>query len=143
MAVDPVVRDSRDLAPGTPRRKKVDIRHGKIEGGEPSKGPSNHMRAYGSPAEWENGTMADLNREIEAYEGLRINLEEQHVGKWVVVHDCQVAGVYADMESAAEDAVKKFGKGPYLLRQIGAPPIVLPASVMYAPVHEHHEMRIR
>jgi hypothetical protein len=87
--------------------------------------------------------MADLNREIEAYEGQKIKLEKQHFGKWVVVHDCQVAGVYADMESAAEDAVKKFGKGPYLLRQIGAPPIVLPASVMYVPLHEHNEMRIR
>lgn len=51
----------------------------------------------------ENGTMADLNREIEAYEGLKIKLEEQHAGKWVVVHDCEVAGVYADMESAAEE----------------------------------------
>jgi hypothetical protein len=87
--------------------------------------------------------MADLDREIQAYEGLKTKLEEQHAGKWVVVHDCEVAGVYADMENAAEDAVKKFGKGPYLLRQIGAPPIVLPASVMYSPVYEHHEMRIR
>jgi hypothetical protein len=27
--------------------------------------------------------------------------------------------------------VQKFGSGPYLIRQVGASPIVLPASVMY------------
>jgi hypothetical protein len=86
--------------------------------------------------------VADLDREIEAYEDLKAELEERHVGKWVVVHDCQISGVCEDMEKAAEDAVKRFGKGPYLLRQIGAPPVVLPASVMYHPHYEHHEMRI-
>jgi hypothetical protein len=78
--------------------------------------------------------MAELTREIEAYEDLKRELEERHFGKWVVIHHRDVVGVYEDMEAAADDAVKRFGTGPYLLRQVGARPIVLPASVMYHPV---------
>ncbi len=79
--------------------------------------------------------MADLTSEIAAYERMRNDLESQHMGKWVLVHDGQLEGVYDSFEEAAESAVKRFGRGPYLIRQVGAAPISLPASVMYRPVH--------
>ena len=44
-------------------------------------------------------------------------------------------GVYDAFETAAKEAVGHFGRGPYLIRQVGAPPVVLPASVMYRPVY--------
>ncbi len=82
--------------------------------------------------------MTGVNEEIAAFESMRSVLETEHLGEWVVVHDQKLAGVYLNMEEAAADAVRKFGRGPYLIRQVGAPPLVLPASVMYHPVHADH-----
>lgn len=79
--------------------------------------------------------MPDLDSEIAAYEKVREELELKHIGKWVVFHDEQPAGFYDSFETAAWDAIGRFGRGPYLIRQIGAPNLVLPASVMWHPVH--------
>jgi hypothetical protein len=78
--------------------------------------------------------MAELSEEIAAYEQMRGDLEAKHLGKWVLVHDKTLVGIYDTFEAAADVAVRKFGRGPYLIRQIGAPPLTLPASVMYHPV---------
>ncbi len=78
--------------------------------------------------------MAELSEEIAAYEQMRGDLEAKHLGKWVLVYDKNLVGIYDTFEAAADVAVRKFGRGPYLIRQIGAPPLTLPASVMYHPV---------
>ena len=69
-----------------------------------------------------------LRQEIRAYEKMRAELEIDYFGEWVVVHDSKVAGTYESFESAAEDAVARFGRGPYLIRRIGASAPPLPAS---------------
>jgi hypothetical protein len=79
--------------------------------------------------------MANLKDEIAAYEAMRADLESVHLGEWAVVHDRQLIGTYKSFDLAARDAVHRFGRGPYLIRQIGAAELTLPASVMYAPVH--------
>ncbi len=79
--------------------------------------------------------MADVENDIAAYEKIKAELESKHTGKWVLFHDLELIAVYDSFESVAEDAVKRFGRGPYLIRQVGAPPITLPASVMYVPQH--------
>lgn len=78
--------------------------------------------------------MADLDIEISAYDSMREQLEAEHMGKWALVHNRELVGLYSAFGAAAEEAVKRFGSGPYLIRQIGAPPIALPASVMYQPL---------
>jgi hypothetical protein len=88
-------------------------------------------------------SMADLNQEIVAYEKMQNSLEVKHTGKWVVIHDGTLIAVYDFFEAAANDAVEKFGRGPFLIRQVGAPPMTLPASVMYNPDHGPDEMRIQ
>lgn len=75
--------------------------------------------------------MADMTSDIAAYEKMQQELEAKHVGKWVLFHDEKFIAVYDSFEATAEDAVKRFGRGPYLIRQVGAPPVTLPASVMY------------
>jgi hypothetical protein len=75
--------------------------------------------------------MADINSDIAAYDAMRGELESDHTGKWVLFHERQLISIYPSFEAAAEEAVKQFGRGPYLIRQVGAPPLVLPASVMY------------
>jgi hypothetical protein len=75
--------------------------------------------------------MAQIDTEIAAYEQMRTELESNHMGKWVLMHDRGVIGLYESFEAAAEAAVSRFRSGPYLIRQVGAPPVTLPASVMY------------
>ena len=82
------------------------------------------------------GTMTTrLSRQIAVYEDMRDSLETDHYGEWVVIHNEELVGTYEFFEKAAEDAVMRFGRGPYLIRQIGAPPITLPASVLYRPAN--------
>lgn len=77
--------------------------------------------------------MASLLDDIAAFEAVREDLEANHIGEWVVFHDRKLSGTFSTFEEAAETAVTRFGRGPYLLRQVGAPPVTLPASVMYRP----------
>jgi hypothetical protein len=74
--------------------------------------------------------MADINTEIAAYNAMEERLRE-HMGKWVVVRNSELIGIFDSFESAAAEAVRQFGSGPYLIRQIGAPPVSIPASLMY------------
>lgn len=79
--------------------------------------------------------MTTLKKEIAAYETMRSDLEMEQLGKWVVVHDEKLVDTYETFEAAAEDAVQRFGRGPYLIRKIGEAPLTLPASALYRPFH--------
>lgn len=79
-----------------------------------------------------NGTDSrTLAVEIEAYRHESARLEAAHMGKWVVFKDQILIAIYNSFDDAAADAVARFGHGPFLIRQIGAPPIVMPISVAY------------
>ena len=73
--------------------------------------------------------MTTLDSQISAYEEMRDVLETDHFGKWVVFHDGVLVNTYETFEQAAEDAVLRFGRGPYLIRQVGAPPTILRVPV--------------
>lgn len=87
--------------------------------------------------------MAELTVEIAAYERMQADLESTNLGKWALVHDERLEGVFDSFETAAREAVKKFGRGPYLIRQIGAPSLVLPASVMYRIYNADSSVRVQ
>lgn len=74
-------------------------------------------------------------REIPAYESMRVELERKHRAKWVVIRDQTLQGTYDTFEAAAADASRRFAR-PYLIRQVGAPPASLPASVIYRPIYD-------
>ena len=76
-----------------------------------------------------------LDTEIAAFTAMQDALEEHHNGKWVVFHGETFVDAFDSFETAAREAVRRFGAGPYLIRQVGAPPFTPPASVMYWPVH--------
>ncbi len=78
--------------------------------------------------------MSTLTKEIQAYEAMLEKLETDHFGKWVVFHDEELEGIYESFDEAAQESIKKYGRGPYLIRKVGEAPITLPASVMYHPV---------
>jgi len=75
--------------------------------------------------------MGDIGREIDAFVKMQARLEASHFGKWVVIRDEKLAGAYDSFAEAAQQAVAKFGAGPYLIRQVGAAPSPLPVSVLY------------
>ena len=75
--------------------------------------------------------MKTLAKDIEAYKGMQSELESKYTSKWVLLFDAKLISVHDNFEKAAEEAVALYGAGPYLIRQVGAPTIVLPASVMY------------
>ncbi|HEX3916220.1 MAG TPA: hypothetical protein VHW60_02695 [Caulobacteraceae bacterium] len=79
--------------------------------------------------------MSALSEEIAAFDRSKADLEAGHFGEWVVFRDAALVGLYASFEEAASDAVGRFDKGPYLIRQVGAAPVNLPASVIYRPAH--------
>ena len=85
----------------------------------------------GTMATLQEGEISTLQREIAAYERNRAMIETEYFGKWVVVRDEEIVGIYESFEDAAHDAAGRFGRGPYLIRQAGASPMTLPASVMY------------
>ena len=78
--------------------------------------------------------MADITQDIAAYEEKRSELELKHMGKWVLIYDRKLIGVYDSVDATAAEAVRRFGRGPYLIRQVGASHVTLPASVMHHPV---------
>jgi hypothetical protein len=79
--------------------------------------------------------MEDLKAEILAYEARRADLEAAHFGKFTLFHGGELIGTYETFDQAARDAVRRFGRGPYLIRQVGSSPITLPESVMYHLVY--------
>ena len=74
--------------------------------------------------------MTTLEQEIDAYESMRADLEEKYFDKWVIVRSSKVAGAFDSSEECIQFAVENFGRGPYLVRHVGEPPMRLPASAL-------------
>lgn len=72
-----------------------------------------------------------IQDEIAAYEAQRADLERTYLGKFVVFKDGKLIGAWDTLDAAASAAVAQFGRGPYLIRQVGAPAPTLPASVLF------------
>jgi hypothetical protein len=75
--------------------------------------------------------MSDLDRELDVYAAMKPDLERESLGRWVLIRQDRVEGIFDDFDSAATSAIDRFGRGPYLIRQVGAPDVILPASAMY------------
>lgn len=81
--------------------------------------------------------MSTPTKETASYECMRSELETDHLGKWMIVHEEELVDIFDTFEEVASKAVERFGRGPYLIREIGVSPITLPASVLYHPVASH------
>lgn len=86
--------------------------------------------------------MASLSDDIAYYDEHRSSLEADHFAKWVVIQQRQILAFYPDFETAAAAAVEQFGRGPYLIRQVGAPGAPPPASLFYRAVDEDRSVRV-
>jgi len=79
--------------------------------------------------------MSALRDDIAAFDRMQANLEARHRNDWVLFHGGELIGVFPDFEAAAATAVDRFDTGPYLIRQVGAPPIQLPGGMIFTPAH--------
>lgn len=41
-----------------------------------------------------------------------------HLGKFAVFYNKELVDTFDSFDNAAEEAIKRFGKGPYLIRQV-------------------------
>ena len=67
---------------------------------------------------------ATLDENIVAYDTMRDCLETNHFGQWVIFYDEEFVGSYDEFEDAGYEAMKRFGRGPYLIRQVGIKRII-------------------
>ena len=79
--------------------------------------------------------VATLLENIESYENMIAKLETEHWGEWVVFYDRELVKIDESFQEVAEFAVVNYGRGPYLIRQVGQPPIRLPSSAIYHPIN--------
>ena len=75
-----------------------------------------------------------LQDDICAYDRMRDTLETEHFGRWVLIYNRELIDSFDDFQKAAEVAVERFGRGPYLIRKAGEGPISLPVSTLYVPI---------
>jgi len=76
--------------------------------------------------------MAVLEKEIQAFESQKQDLFSHYLNKFVVFYENELVGHYDTLDAAAQFAISKYGKGPFLIRQVKEEqPIVLPASVAF------------
>jgi hypothetical protein len=61
-----------------------------------------------------------LEKEWETYEQQRARLLEAHEGKFVVIHDSEVLGIYETRSEARRAGYQRFGRVPFLVQEIAA-----------------------
>ena len=73
---------------------------------------------------------ATLDENIAACEKIQGYLEDQHFGKWVLFYDEEFIGSYDEFEDAGYEAIRRYGRGPYHIRQVGVQRVIRLPFVM-------------
>ena len=71
------------------------------------------------------------------YETIRERLESESLGKWAVIADGKLVGVYDSNPEASEVALRLTESGACLVRQIGYRTKVLPMSLQIERVRDY------
>jgi hypothetical protein len=71
-----------------------------------------------------------LEREIRAFEASRHELEKRYNRQFVIFRGEDFAGAFDDFDAAAREAIRLYGRGPYLIRQVGVPAEYVPAVLL-------------
>ena len=62
----------------------------------------------------------ELAPELETYEQHRERLIASDLGRWVLVHDSELAGVFDTQDDAIGEGYRRFGNVPFLVKEIEA-----------------------
>ena len=74
---------------------------------------------------------SQLDRNQAAYEVFRADMEDEHMGRVVLMHDGEVVEVYNDSGDAYKIGCEKYGLGNFSLVNIGEQPINLGFFTMF------------
>lgn len=69
--------------------------------------------------------VAELDKNQEAYERAREQLEAEHWGRTALLHDGNVVAIYNDDGDAYEIGCEKYGLGRFSLHLVGERPVDL------------------
>ena len=77
--------------------------------------------------------------EIAAYDANAKSLFEHHLGKFVVIKGEKLFGAFDTFDAAARAAIKAYGRGPYLIREVKEPAVMpMPSSARFGRMHAAH-----
>ena len=76
-------------------------------------------------------TKNQLDRNQEAYEAIRSDMEDKYMNRVVLMHDGEVVEVYNDSGDAYKVGCEKYGLGRFSLMNIGEKPINLGFFTMF------------
>ncbi len=74
-----------------------------------------------------------LDRNQEAYEAIRQDMEDKHHGRVVLMHDGKLIEIYNDRGDAYKIGCEKYGLGNFSLVNVGERPINLGFFTMFVP----------
>ena len=69
--------------------------------------------------------IAELKKNQEAYNNAKEQMEAEHWGRTVLIHDGTVVAIYNDEGDAYDIGCEKFGLGHFSLHRIGERPVDL------------------
>ena len=69
--------------------------------------------------------IAEINKNQAAFDSVREEMEIEHLGKTVLMHDGSVVAVYYDQRDAYAIGCEKFGLGAFSLHVVGQRPVDL------------------
>ena len=65
----------------------------------------------------------ELELDLAAFRDGLCELELRHMNKWVLFHGGKLVSAFSRLIDVADDAVIRFGDGPFLIRTVGRPPL--------------------
>ena len=68
-----------------------------------------------------------LSEETEYFESHDKEFLRKYEDKHLLIHGAELIGVFDDEDQAVLEGIRRFGKGPFLVRQPGEPEIILEA----------------
>ena len=69
--------------------------------------------------------IAELKKNQEAYDAVKDQMEAEHWGRTVLLHDGAIVAVYNDEGDAYDIGSEKFGLGHFSLHRVGRRPVDL------------------
>ena len=80
---------------------------------------------------------ASLEENIKAYETQQEELEKHYMGKYVIFHNRKKIDTFDTFDAAAREAIRQFGRGPYLIRKVGKKDIRLSSLHLFTLAQTH------
>jgi len=82
--------------------------------------------------------MAQLDREITAFEKMKADLEKHHLGKFVLIHGDDLVGTFDTEDAVIREGLRRFAHEPFLVRKVGEEAMRIPVSAhTFRPAHAH------